>query len=141
MLFKVDIYHNETTVSEAVEAGEAELALLLPARKDMPAIFARAFGDTRTHKGDRLHLILSLNLEAESTVGAAEAAFAAGNSPYDDDDGVLIYRAKMVRSLSCGDVVVVHSPDGPATYSCESIGWESVDFGDFAILAPEKKAI
>lgn len=135
--FTVDVFHNVTTTVEAAARGDEDCARLVEANAgygESPAAFSRLGGLKKARSGDRLRKVVTLMLEtAYGSRGAAEAAFVAGNSPY-SDQGVTEYRAAQVRSLSVGDVVVVHTPDGPGAYACESQGWQDVALADFEIV-------
>lgn len=119
--FAVEILHN---VTPDPQRGGESLAIFCRFGRDVP----------RCQPGDQLDRVALLLLDAPTAARAADAAFAAGNSPYDTDPGVLEYRAAEVRSLCVGDVVVVHTPDGPAAYACEPIGWTSVNLADFEVV-------
>lgn len=133
--FEVDVFHNVTTTAEAAARGDEDCARLVaadPGYGDGYAPFSR-IGGSKARAGDRLRKVVTLTLEtAYGSRGAADAAFVAGNSPY-SDQGVAEYRTAQVRSLSVGDVVVVHTPDGPGVYACESDGWQDVALADFQI--------
>jgi hypothetical protein len=72
-----------------------------------------------------LRRVVNLNVEANTSEGAAEAAFEIGNAPWNptDTEGVA-WPHNEVRSMSSTDVVVVHTPDGPVAYGCLSVGWK-----------------
>lgn len=133
--FKVDIFHNVTTTGEAAAKGDEDCARLVAADAGYGeglAIFSRLRGASKARPGDRLRKVVTLTLDADDSRRAADAAFEAGNSPY-VSPSVRAYRAAQVRSLSTGDVVVAHTPDGPGTYVCESSGWSDAALADFEI--------
>src|SRR4029079_8922552 len=71
-----------------------------------------------------LRRVMNLNVEAKSAEDAADAVWEIGNAPWDptDAEGVA-WDHRSVRSMSSGDVVVVHTPDGPVAYGCLFAGW------------------
>lgn len=132
--FKVDIFHNVTTTGEAAAKGDEDCARLVAADAgyaECSAPFSRLAGP-KTQPDDRLRKVVTLTLEAGDSYGAADAAFEAGNAPF-DTPATRAYRAARVRSLSTGDVVVVHTPRGADNFACESVGWASVALSDFEI--------
>lgn len=68
--------------------------------------------------------VANLTVEANTAQGAADAAFEIANAPWEPEDleGVR-WPHQSVRSMSSGDVVLVHTPDGPVAYGCLFIGW------------------
>lgn len=40
-----------------------------------------------------------------------------------DDPRIVAYRLRGLRSLSVGDVIVIHTEDGDLAYDCKVIGW------------------
>lgn len=97
------------------------------------AIFSRFGTGPATRAGDTLTVVGSLTLtEATDASSAAELSFVAGNAPH-DTPAVLEYRSWRVRSLSVGDVVRVHTPEGPVAVVCESTGWAPIDLAEYTI--------
>lgn len=133
--FYAKVYVNVTTVAEARRAGDPGVADLT-GRDDHPAIFCRLRPGARP--GDRLYFAALLRVQAMSARAAAEEAFAAGNGvgAHAADYAAQLAGAPddALRSVSVGDVVVVETPDGPAAFACEGLGWASVDLADFVIV-------
>jgi hypothetical protein len=71
-----------------------------------------------------LRRVMNLVVEADTAEDAPEVAYDIGNAPWNptDAEGVA-WDHKNVRSMSGGDVVVVHTPDGPVAYGCLFMGW------------------
>ena len=78
--------------------------------------------------GSALRLVQGFEVEAESAQGAADEAFAIANAPWNPEDALgQTWDHTRVRSMSSGDVVVVHTPDGPVGYVCLFAGWTTVE--------------
>ncbi len=130
--FAIDLYLNVTTVADARAAGDDGVADL-DGRDTSPAIFCRFGFGARHRAGDRLRFVERFDVVATSALYAAEVGFAIGNLDADRHPDAEVYRSHHVRSVSVGDVVVVHTPDGPAAYAVESFGFGVVDLGSFVI--------
>jgi hypothetical protein len=131
--FQVDIYLNETTTAEAAANGDEDCARLVRADSGYGeglAIFSRLRRSAAARPGDRLRHVHTATVTAPSSLWAADVAFALGNGAHADSDA---YYAHRIRSVSVGDVVVVHTPDGPAPHACQSSGWADVALADFEI--------
>lgn len=74
-----------------------------------------------------LRRVANLTIEAPDAMTAANDAFEIANAPWEpaDAEGVT-WDHQRVRSMSSGDVVVVHTPDGPVAYGCLFIGWATL---------------
>jgi len=86
-----------------------------------------------------LRRVMNLRVEAERAEYAADVAFEIANAPWQphDLDGVM-WDHERIRSMSSGDVVLVHTPDGPVAYGCLFMGWlrlERLPHGSVAALA------
>jgi len=71
-----------------------------------------------------LRRVANLVIEADTSNDVLGTAWEIGNAPWNptDADGVAWPHDK-VRSMSSGDVVVVHTPDGTVAYGCLWFGW------------------
>lgn len=139
---KVLIYHNTTTWADLAADGNEEAKADLardPGYAHGLAIFRRMPPEhvAPIEPGDRLKYIGTLDLELDIAPGtdalavaeyAGHAAYAAGNSPYEGDQGVTTYRTWNVRSLSIGDVIVA----GGKALAVADYGFTEID----ATLAP-----
>jgi hypothetical protein len=137
---QVLIYHNITTVADLATVGDPEAVAEMardPRNGKVLVIFRRMRPATvpPIEPGDTLRLVGKLDLPATTALKAAHAAYAAGNSPYECDPGVVEYRTWNVRSLSVGDVVVA---DGK-TLACAAWGFTEIDSLD-AYKIPEETA-
>ena len=108
-LFDVELHLNETTTYEGY-----------------PAAFMR-IGRDKVEAGDSFRYVTTLRLEAPTARATLEMAFAAGNANDVDVPGSREYDRYGERSLSVGDVVVVHTPDGPLIVWVDSIGWRDIE--------------
>jgi hypothetical protein len=92
------------------------------------AIFSRFSSEGPvTRPGDTLEVVGSIDLEdMADPANTAEKAFEVGNSPYSDQD-IDTYRSWRVRSLSMGDAVRIHTPDGVVVLACLAVGWTEID--------------
>lgn len=71
-----------------------------------------------------LRRVMNLTIEADRVTAVPDEAFEIANAPWNptDAEGVEWDHAN-IRSMSSGDVVVVHTPDGPVAYGCLFMGW------------------
>jgi hypothetical protein len=92
------------------------------------AIFTRFGDESRCQPGDSLRYVGTLTAELPEPAAGLEWAFEAGNSPADLPH-VRVYRSWMVRSFSCGDVLISRTPDGQRCLAavCQPVGWAPVD--------------
>lgn len=126
----ITVYLNTTTHAEAHERGTEGSLGYSPNHADALAIFMRGHRESHAAPGDRLQKVGSFEVAAQTAQYAAEQAFAVGNGASEQSAA---YYAHGVRSFSCGDVVVVETPDGPAAFVCESSGFSSADLSDFEV--------
>ena len=82
---------------------------------------------TPARPGDLLVHVGTLEVEAESTETVLEVVFDIGNGMSDEPGDSDTYYELARRSLSVGDVVVIHTPDGPLIRACASAGWDSIE--------------
>lgn len=111
-IFTADIYLNETPVivgGVRLPSG-LRCALLSPVQP----------GELLVHVG-------TLDVAAESAQAALEVVFDIGNGASDEPGESAAYYAFARRSMSVGDVVMIHTPDGPQVSACASAGWDSIE--------------
>lgn len=89
-----------------------------------------------------LACIATYEVEADASEDACEAVYRIGNAP-DFPTDLRGRRWPLARSMSCGDVALVDTPDGPVAYGCVGAGWLrlealpaeiAADFDGFAAL-------
>lgn len=131
---KATILLNTTTIGDLAANGDAKSAALIaadPTYVEALAIFGRfPKGDKAPiEPGDRLTVVGTLDFpDAATTADACNAAFEAGNAPYDTAN-VRLYRSWQVRSLSVGDVVLT---EGRA-FAVAGCGWQEVALTSYKI--------
>lgn len=93
-------------------------------------------GQERVQPGDTFTYLCTLQLEAASARDALEMAYLAGNARDSDVPGSREYDRYASRSMIVGDVVLVHTPDGPLIAYVDSVGWVDIEDIDPYSLTP-----
>lgn len=108
MQFKVECYENTSMFNPEVPERP-----FIVHKEDVPWVLAQP-----------MRLVVTLTVEAENSNEAADVAFEIGNAPWEpaDVNGV-VWPHRAARSMSSGDVVVVHTPDGMVANVCLFAGW------------------